>query len=672
VTDARDVVAEEAANQRYLKAMDEKVKNAGDRRTVAVARRAHWTQVRGSMPTFTEPTVAPLIGRVGLASVDPDVDADNFYIGPWYHRERSFVVYSWAAPVAGTFYRSGDHDLIDAVEVTRTFSVESDRIVGVDDEWLDGATPRDPAFAPGAALEVPAPPTAHRAPATPRRTSTPERTTSESSSTSPDDDRRGGSDRASDEPSAGPASRRGPQNPLRAEKVVRAALAAPRGESLASVLGTLQPDQYDLVTRDPRTDLVIEGHPGTGKTIIAVHRAAYLMHPDRTPQEGEGSRSPEHVLIVGPTASWRQHIMKAVEELNVGRSIDVRGLDPWLRDVSVVAMNAAGPTDGSVDDVSLEAFDEVERAVRAVLRARGTNRFDRPTRSVVEEVYRVLRRGATSPGPAGARGWPTPWAAALPELAQASRQARYLPAIAACALVAAPPRPQDAYSHIIVDEAQDVRPLEWALLGMLAGPDTGWTLIGDMNQRRTDTAFLSWSEISEAAGLHHEFEHMTLSRGYRSTKQIMDFANRLLPRDQRRLESLQQDGDPVVVDKVSRDRLVDACMEHIVHLAGNHPEGTVALIDVDARRFAGRLKQAGWNADPARSGWWERPQGGSLMLVSPVAARGLEFDGVLVVEPGDFPRNLGRSGPLFTSLTRANRELRVLHSKALPSELRRR
>ncbi|MYJ13309.1 MAG: hypothetical protein F4078_03170 [Acidimicrobiia bacterium] len=59
-----------------------------------------------------------------------------------------------------------------------------------------------------------------------------------------------------------------------------------------------------------------------------------------------------------------------------------------------------------------------------------------------------------------------------------------------------------------------------------------------------------------------------------------------------------------------------------------------------------------------------------VMLARPVDARGLEFDGVVVVEPADFKKNLGRHGSLYTSLTRANKKLVVVHSKPLPEKLR--
>jgi DNA helicase-2/ATP-dependent DNA helicase PcrA len=57
-------------------------------------------------------------------------------------------------------------------------------------------------------------------------------------------------------------------------------------------------------------------------------------------------------------------------------------------------------------------------------------------------------------------------------------------------------------------------------------------------------------------------------------------------------------------------------------------------------------------------------------LYHPEKARGLEFDTVVVVEPGAFPENVGRQGQLYTSLTRANRELAVVWHGALPDKLR--
>jgi len=67
---------------------------------------------------------------------------------------------------------------------------------------------------------------------------------------------------------------------------------------------------------------------------------------------------------------------------------------------------------------------------------------------------------------------------------------------------------------------------------------------------------------------------------------------------------------------------------------------------------------------------WRRAEA-EVTVHKPDSARGLEFDAVIVVEPADFPVNYGRRGPLYTALTRPNRELSIVHSKPLPDALRR-
>ena len=79
------------------------------------------------------------------------------------------------------------------------------------------------------------------------------------------------------------------------------------------------------------------------------------------------------------------------------------------------------------------------------------------------------------------------------------------------------------------------------------------------------------------------------------------------------------------------------------------------------------LLKAGWRR--ADHGNW-REDSRELALRTPETARGIEFDGVVVVEPGEFPKNLGRVGALYTSLTRANRELCIVHFAPLPDALR--
>ena len=106
-----------------------------------------------------------------------------------------------------------------------------------------------------------------------------------------------------------------------------------------------------------------------------------------------------------------------------------------------------------------------------------------------------------------------------------------------------------------------------------------------------------------------------------------------------------------------------------------HPGGSVAVIAWDQ----GRVQEVeslffkdGWRRDSSAEGRVLRRGLGTVRLTvgRPVEVRGLEFDAVVVVEPADFKQSMGRHGELYTSLTRANKELAIVHSKAMPRELK--
>jgi DNA helicase IV len=162
---------------------------------------------------------------------------------------------------------------------------------------------------------------------------------------------------------------------------------------------------------------------------------------------------------------------------------------------------------------------------------------------------------------------------------------------------------------------------------------------------------------------------VTIERGYRSTKQIMRFANQLLPAEGRRSESLQQDGPDPVVTKVVPKALADKVLAEVIRLCDAHPAGTVAVVAPNPTVVEDKLRRSGWLRDQANPTTWLKGDRRVSSLGSE-ASRGLEFDAVVVVEPEDFPQNLGIRGQLYTSLTRANRELAVVHSKPLPDKMK--
>ena len=85
-----------------------------------------------------------------------------------------------------------------------------------------------------------------------------------------------------------------------------AQLSRARDRSMHSIVATIQAEQ-DLAIRAPAKGVVsISGGPGTGKTVVALHRAAYLLYTDRRRYEGGG------VLVVGPSGVFMRYIERVL------------------------------------------------------------------------------------------------------------------------------------------------------------------------------------------------------------------------------------------------------------------------------------------------------------------------------------------------------------------------
>jgi DNA helicase IV len=238
---------------------------------------------------------------------------------------------------------------------------------------------------------------------------------------------------------------------------------------------------------------------------------------------------------------------------------------------------------------------------------------------------------------------------------------------------AAAPDPTIGFDHIIVDEAQDVRPLEWRLLKQLNSKGS-WTILGDLNQRRSDWSYASWNDIARDAEISEtpeDFEPEQFTLGFRSTKQIMSYANKLLPRQERHSDNIQTEGAKPTILKSSKRDLLDKSIHAAASRQESHPDGTTAIITTLAQDLLTTMQKAGWVRDKDDKRKFTK-DATAIFLLTPTSARGLEFDSVVVVEPGLFPQNVGRHGALYTSLTRANQHLTVIHADPLPDPLRRR
>ncbi|MGY1632223.1 UvrD-helicase domain-containing protein [Geodermatophilus sp. SYSU D01186] len=654
---------ERARNKRYVQTLTDKANRAV---RVAKPRVSGPARGRKGVVQLDRPVPQPFVGRMGLSAPDPLLGTDSIYVGQWYARERDFVVVSWAAPAADAFYGHGPGtDLIGEVQITRIFTPRGDDIVGYDDERRDKGA-GETAFDRKATLAVPRPPARSQSASAPaggsRQDSAPSPQPVKPSHQPPQRATVPEPAAAGQNADEGGSGTRVPDAvALRHREVLLRTLAQPRRTELRQVLATLQPRQHDLVKWDAGVPLVVQGHPGAGKTIVAVHRAAFLVHPER---EGEAING--KVLLLGPTNYYVRHTSKAVRALVPDGGVIVRSLRDIFRRIVPELNDGLDPESGhsaTYRDFDFELCTLVD-AVAASLRRRGRLETAKSRTEAGRLIYDRLSRNVHLAPP----DWHA-YLRSLPDWGVALRSERLSPLIAYCALASGMHR-FESPGHVIVDEAQDMRPIEWRILRLLVRADAGWTLVGDMNQRRSDHSSMSWQQSLEFLDLAVDTHIEDYKSVFRSTTAIHKFAGHLLPRHERHGMAVQEEGSRPVTWKVRSADMPTAVVAAASKLASDHAGGTAAVIGVEAIPLRAAFAAQGWRARTAGSDEYSDGRL-TVRVLSADDARGLEFDAVVVVEPADFRKNLGRHGLLYTSLTRANRSLAVVHAKALPDELRR-
>ncbi|WP_257027906.1 MULTISPECIES: HelD family protein [unclassified Streptomyces] len=212
-----------------------------------------------------------------------------------------------------------------------------------------------------------------------------------------------------------------------------------------------------------------------------------------------------------------------------------------------------------------------------------------------------------------------------------------------------------AFGHIIVDEAQELSPMAWRLL-MRRSPTRSMTLVGDPAQTAEAAGVGSWSGIL-APYVEDRWEHTRLGVNYRTPAEIMDVAAAVVRAEQPEFEppsSVRSTG--VRPWARATDDLSGAVAKAVGELTP--AEGRLAVIaprDLH-RSLAARLDGVTAGAEPDLTQ--------TVVLLDPRQAKGLEFDSVLVVEPGRYG-----TSDLYVALTRATQRLGVLHTGELPKPL---
>ena len=220
-------------------------------------------------------------------------------------------------------------------------------------------------------------------------------------------------------------------------------------------------------------------------------------------------------------------------------------------------------------------------------------------------------------------------------------------------LLEGPPR---TYGHVIVDEAQDLSPMQLLTISRRA-VDGSLTILGDVAQATGPVVYRAWGELEPYLPDEAEVTLEELRHAYRVPAEIMDLALPLLDLIAPDVEppiAYRQGGDPPRIVEVDEDELIAAALREAGDLAAR--DGLLAVI---APRSLAAETPIGEAFDET-----------SVPVLTPRQAKGLEFDHVVVVEPAAIAED-GEQGlrELYVALTRPTKTLVVVHARPLPEGL---
>jgi DNA helicase IV len=537
------------------------------------------------------------------------------------------------------------------------------------------------------------------------------------------------------------------------EGALMAALKRARGPQMRDIVATIQAEQDEAIRAEYAGVTTISGGPGTGKTVVALHRAAYLLYTNRRRFERGG------ILVVGPSSLFMNYIERVLPSLGEdsvtlrpigGVAVDSLDLVATRTDSAVAAAVKGSPrmltvlkklvnlpllgsdqpevrvtVKGEVLSLSPSQLgrirtdvlsrhrlnkgrDAAQAAVLAALTAQVPEELELEPEVVHElitdsaayqmfllswwptlEAPDVLRRLADPRVVAQVsgslldareqaelaasfteRGWSVADVALLDELVEIlgpvpedaddeplmfladgtemSEVVTTADRLSTGREIDPDAEPHDTFAHVLVDEAQDLSPMQWRMLRR-RGPQASWTLVGDLAQSSWPSLEESRKAMDEIGGSapHRTFR---LSTNYRSPAEVFDLAAQVVRRSYPEAdlpEAVRSTGfEPVLIDAPADD-LAERLDEQLAELAGQ-VDGTIGVIAPPSRLDA--LVAADLPAVEAASG--------RITFVLPLDAKGLEYDGVVVVAPDEIvAESPGGVRVLYVALTRPTQRL---------------
>ncbi|MFD3452877.1 HelD family protein [Streptomyces sp. NPDC058691] len=221
------------------------------------------------------------------------------------------------------------------------------------------------------------------------------------------------------------------------------------------------------------------------------------------------------------------------------------------------------------------------------------------------------------------------------------------------------------YAHIVVDEAQDLTPMQARALERRC-PSGSLTVLGDLAQASGPHAYRSWRELVTLLTGGSPWTVEVLKTGFRLPPEVADFvaplaraaaprvpvASSVRPRRDGRTVTMEQVNDP--------DLLAEATALHVIGMTELQDGRSTAVIAPQDDTLIAALREALTQASPIAP----------VSVLHPAEAKGIEFDHVVVVEPAAISAGT-QSGlrALYVALTRCTQTLSLVHHAALPAVL---
>ncbi|MGA4507095.1 HelD family protein [Propionibacteriaceae bacterium G1746] len=634
----------------------------------------------------------------GLVFGRLDMDTpDTRYIGRLGVRDDDYepLVIDWRAPAAEPFYRATPTNPMDVVR-RRVLRCRGDQVIGIEDDLLDSEADHEHLVIIG-------------------------------------------------------------------EGALMASLARARGDAMRDIVATIQAEQDEAIRSPYQGVTLITGGPGTGKTVVALHRAAYLLYTYRRRLERGG------VLVVGPSSVFMNYIERVLPSLGedavtlhaVGAvARDVLGfstervdapaaatLKGSMRMLPVLRALANEPLVGVAEPLRVSVKGEVvslnprelARIRDQVLESRRINRaraaaekalltalwnkysneaglsrevFDDlagsqasftmfmyawwPNLDARDVIMRLgdrdlldrIAQGLTpderdvlsdsyDPGllEHASRDNASPWSVAdmalmdelvaiigLPEIDPEAENPVFIegggdvPELVTTADLLTNRRevdpdddPQQTFAHVLIDECQDITPMQWRMLRR-RGPQASWTLVGDVAQSSYPHLDETRRSINDLAGSGPR-RHFQMTTNYRSPAEVFNFAAKVIKAVHPQADlprAVRSTGIEPVMAATTPSGLRSTLTEQINTLAGQ-VEGTIGVLAPPTL------------VDDAAAAALDSQATARVRVVTPLQAKGLEYDAVLALSPDDIVEQTpGRERVLYVALTRPTQRLVTL------------